>query len=138
MISEEYTRRLSVVKQAAQDFMQIVNLADGSLDSKLSEIKALELKAERLKDEVKNNQDRANAVIQQATEAAAKITNQANLLLQEATIAKSQARDDKESADRTLSEARALMGQAMERQKTADLEWHKLDARTKKLEEALR
>lgn len=138
MISgDEISRSADAVKRAATELVQRLGMIDGSYDGKLSEIKTLERQREKLKADNQSIQDKANGVIQQASEHAAEVTKQANKLLEDARAEKFQAKEDREAADRALAEARALNAQALERQRTADNQWRMIEERERKIKAAL-
>lgn len=138
MITEEITRRLATLKQAAQEFAQMTNMVDGNFETRLNEIKAMEAKRDKVKEDLKKAQDKANTILQNATEQSAVMVNEAKKLLEDAQNQRQKVKYETEVAQNMKAEATALFAQATEKQKTADAQFFMLEERKKRLEAAIR
>jgi DNA repair exonuclease SbcCD ATPase subunit len=136
--SDEVNRRLEELKRVAKDFTAAVSGIDNNFDAKLTEIKALELRREKLSGEVEQTRRTATEVMQDATERASEVTKNAERLLSEAQALKSEAIREKTEATKIYAEAESLRKMAEQRQREADTQWRIIEARNKKLEDALR
>lgn len=138
MISEEISRRKVQAVQAVQELLQGINMVDGKFEGRVNEIKALEMKLEKIKEELAKNQDRANKILQDAAEQASMTTKQAKQLLDEAYQAKQDAKVEADLGRALKAEGQSLMNQALQRQKEADYQFKIIEDRKKKIEEAIR
>lgn len=138
MIADELKRRLQFLKQAADEFAQMIHSVDMNFETKETQVKNLELKISKLKEEMESVQNKANGILQQASEEAASTKKQADKYLEEALQSKNSTGQNEAKARALMDEAQGLMAQAVEKQKTADAQWHILEQRKKKLEEAIR
>ena len=134
---DEINKRLNDLKQKAQEFSQSIQSLEWKHESKLSEIKTLESKIEKLKTEYESNLNKATRIIQEATEKAAIIAKEAKSMMEQANQERIQSKAEKEEAIKIKMQAQALMDQANEKQKTADRDWFILKEREKKIKEAV-
>ncbi len=137
-IIDEINKALATLKAATTDFSRMVGSLDGRYDLRENEIKAMESRIAGLKEDLIANQNKANDVIQKAGEEASLTRKEANRLLEEAKNARMSVEKDKIEAAKLMQEARSLMDQAKEQQRTADSQWQMVNAKKKKLEEAMR
>jgi chromosome segregation ATPase len=135
--AEEIQRRLATLKTAAQDFNQMVNLIDGNFDTKITEIKSLEMRRDKIRDEIDEYTRKSQSVIQEASEEASNMRKEASQLLTDARIAQAQAKSDKEDAIKVMNEAKALMTQAQQRQKEADMQYKIYSDKVESLKKAV-
>ena len=136
--SEEITRRLEKLRQAAQEFNQFASLIDNNFDGKMSEIKSLEIKRDKLRDECDKAQQKSNAILQDAMDQASMVRKEAQMLMDEANIARIEAKQDQDKARSMIAEAQALNQQAVQRQKEADVQWRIMEEQKKRIAEAVR
>lgn len=136
-LSDEIQRRLQALKIASQDFVQLTNLIDGNYENRMAEIKTLELKRDRLKDEVDESTKKANSIIQEATEQAYNTRKEANDLLDGAKMAKLQAKQEQEEAVKFSNQAQAQLQQAQARQREADTAYRVQEERANRIKQAL-
>lgn len=138
MNAQEIQQRLQALQRAAQEFIQSVNVLDMKFDTKETELRNLETKIAKLKSTFDENNAKASKILSDASEEAAQLKNEARRLMEDANIARSQAKKDQDDARAQIAEAKGILGQAIERQKSADAQWHILEQRKKKIEEAIR
>lgn len=136
-LSDEIQRRLQALKTASQEFVQLTNLIDGNYENRMAEIKTLELKRDRLSDEVEESTKKANSIIQEATEQAYGIRKEANELLDGAKLAKLQAKQEQEDAVNLSNQAQAQLQQAQARQREADTAYRVQEERANRIKQAL-
>lgn len=137
-LTEEIRAGVENVKRSTNDLIQKIGMIEGTYDTKQSEIKALEMKKERLAKECEEAQAKTSGILVSASEKAAQVSNEAKSLMEEARIVSQKAKEDKEEAQRLMNEAKALMSQAETKQRTADHDWRVMEEKKKKIEEALR
>lgn len=137
-IAEETQRRLNALRVCVQEFSQMINLIDGNFESRMAEIKNLEMRRDRLKDSCDEATAKSNELMSAASDQAAKIQKEAMTLLDQAKSAKLQADMDQKRATQLTAEAQAQMQQAIQRQKEADVQYRILEEKKKRIEEAVR
>lgn len=138
MTADQISRSAENVKRATVELVQLIGMIDGNYDVKLSEIRNLESKKEKLKEEVVAAQNKVNKMLQDASEQSSLMNKEANRLLEDANAAKLEARKEKEESTRLMKEAASLMTQAEDRERNLNREWLMLEDRKKKLAEAMR
>jgi seryl-tRNA synthetase len=135
---DEISRSAENVKRATVELVQRLGMIDGSYDVKLSEIKNLESKREKLKVEVAQAQDKANKILQEASDQVSQLNKDARLLMEDAQAMKMEAKQERDAAERVKAEANSLMAQALDKQRTADTQYRVVEEKKKRLEEAMR
>lgn len=138
MIAQEIQQRLQALQRAAQEFIQSINVLDMKFDTKETELKNLEIKISKLKSTFDENNTKASKILSDASEEAAQLKNEARKLMDEANISRLQAKKDQEDARTQIAEAKGILNQAIMKQKDADAQWHIIEQRKKKIEEAIR
>lgn len=135
--SDEIAKRLQALKVAAQEFNQMLSLIDGNFDARLSEIKSLEMKRDRMKEEIDETYRKAQGTLQDAVDESSKMKKDALSVMSEAREAQNQAKLDKEDAIRTKQEAQAILTTAIQRQKEADVQYKIYTDRLETLKKAV-
>lgn len=136
-LSDELSKRLESVKKEMTYLTQMLGSFDVKKQIKESETSQLEYKIDKLKKELEANQNKANDIVSKASSEATEILKKAKESAALVEIEKSQISEDKKKAQQILNEAQALMSQANQKAKDADVMYRTYYERHKKLSEAL-
>lgn len=137
-LMEDLSKRLEAAKKSVQELQVYVSSIEGKRLMKDNDISSHEARLEKLKADILASENKAVMIIREANDEAQAKTDLAKKLLAEAQIAQTQANEDKIRAQKTMTEATALMTQALQRQKEADNMYNQYQERKNKLTEALR
>lgn len=137
-LSEEVGKKLEALKKASQEFTIYVNSIEGKKMMKETDVSQLESRIEKLKKEELDHRNKANAMIQKADAESSEKISIAKKLMDEVSLVKMQVEEDKKKAQVLKNEAEALMSQAKQRQKEADIMYAQYNEKKLKLQEVLR
>lgn len=135
---QEVTKRLEALKKSAAEFSIFLNSLESKRLFRETEISALDSKIQKLKSSHDEHQARANKIMQDAQDETSKKVSDAKKLMQDALALKEEALKEKNESAKMANESKALLAQAMQRQKEADIAYTQNEERKKKLMEAVR
>lgn len=137
MLVSEINRSLVELQQKAQEFSKYLNSLQMNFENKEMEIKNLENRRLKIKDEVEAAQKKAGEVLAKASDEASVVRKEANELMKNANELMEKSRAEKIEAQQIRQQAEAAMQAVTVRERSVSSAEYQFQEKTAKLKAAM-